>query len=821
MNMVKYIAEIIIKYKDPYLCPIKKIHNKNFEDFDKTLFGKYEGLRLRGKGVDLLDKNVLYTFEVNDEDLKEGNQKHLKNNIDYTRNEILGKNVKIGDEYIEDSEDYIHLKKINEDSDLTELFIVDSDIKLNQIYKYMKNIPLLKKPITNTIYLTDCVNVIGPFSWECPNKDNFYFDLTPFNSTDYMVNVYLYNDIRDFISSIKADLDTFENLMLTENIPTKSNNRQDCMPIENIVKQFFQNSTESLTKTTINELDFSQERKNRLYKLLEKQDANDKLREDFLNQIAQNDYIWDELIQIKNDKNEDSEKLEQLTQENEKIRKDRDDKNSEIENLKKQNEKLLEDNKQYKELQTQQEISNINKDLLNENSELTQQKEKLEEETTKLKKDLDDLKYNTRNTLEKFDGMLNDRFSKLSQTAIDNTVDTQIIGKILKVASQQNTNAITDNILIHQYNEHNKNCIMYKHPKDLLNDLFDKFKQVRKKYTKNDIANIILCISLGFLTIFAGEPGTGKTSCVKYLAKFLGLTGNKDNNDNEIKRYVEVAVEKGWSSKKDLLGFYNSLTKDFNTNNQELYNGFLQLKKEEKENIEDFPFFILLDEANLSPMEYYWADFMKACDYQNTELCKINLYEGFDFVIPKYLKFLATINLDHTTEILSPRLIDRSWIIKLPSSDYSIEDNFLNVENNKNYPMVATNVFADIIGATLDKDYSFKDSVKNKFDKIQETFKKVNIKFSPRIISMIRNYCIAADKLELMDTNTNELTAFDYAIAQKILPMINGQGKNFETLVDDLENLTKDKMPKSNKIITEIKNDGKNNGMEYYQYFAR
>ena len=27
-----------------------------------------------------------------------------------------------------------------------------------------------------------------------------------------------------------------------------------------------------------------------------------------------------------------------------------------------------------------------------------------------------------------------------------------------------------------------------------------------------------------------------------------------------------------------------------------------------------FPYIILLDEANLSPIEYYWADFMRAAD---------------------------------------------------------------------------------------------------------------------------------------------------------------------------------------------------------------
>lgn len=38
------------------------------------------------------------------------------------------------------------------------------------------------------------------------------------------------------------------------------------------------------------------------------------------------------------------------------------------------------------------------------------------------------------------------------------------------------------------------------------------------------------------------------------------------------------------------------------------------LSKERESGLEKLPFVVLLDEANLSPMEYYWADFMNVCD---------------------------------------------------------------------------------------------------------------------------------------------------------------------------------------------------------------
>ena len=56
---------------------------------------------------------------------------------------------------------------------------------------------------------------------------------------------------------------------------------------------------------------------------------------------------------------------------------------------------------------------------------------------------------------------------------------------------------------------------------------------------------------------------------------------------------------------------------------------------------------------------------MNICDDLGSH-SKVNLGEDYVFGIPETLHFVATINNDHTTETLSPRLIDRAWIIILP-----------------------------------------------------------------------------------------------------------------------------------------------------------
>lgn len=83
----------------------------------------------------------------------------------------------------------------------------------------------------------------------------------------------------------------------------------------------------------------------------------------------------------------------------------------------------------------------------------------------------------------------------------------------------------------------------------------------------------------------------------------------------------------------------------------------------------------MLDEANLSPIEYYWADFMRLTDRSSLNDMYINIGAERELYVPETLKFVATINTDQTTETLSPRLIDRACIIKLPKVEpkYSID----------------------------------------------------------------------------------------------------------------------------------------------------
>ena len=83
---------------------------------------------------------------------------------------------------------------------------------------------------------------------------------------------------------------------------------------------------------------------------------------------------------------------------------------------------------------------------------------------------------------------------------------------------------------------------------------------------------------------------------------------------------------------------------------------------------------VLLDEANLNLSDgTLLAKVLWICD-MNKPQRSVSLGENYVYPIGDTLRFVATINLDHTTEMLSPRLIDRAWIILIQSSDILIDE---------------------------------------------------------------------------------------------------------------------------------------------------
>lgn len=366
-----------------------------------------------------------------------------------------------------------------------------------------------------------------------------------------------------------------------------------------------------------------------------------------------------------------------------------------------------------------------------------------------------------------------------------------------------------------------------KTPEELIEYLCRLIQIRRPNYSKNTIINIAICLTQGFLTVFSGEPGCGKTSICNIFGEVLGLNKIVDmvecpaDSKESVGRYVAVSVERGWTSKRDFVGYYNPLSKTFDKSNRRIYDALHQLDTEKRADILKLPYIILLDEANLSPMEYYWSDFMNICDDLGPH-SKVNLGEDYVFSIPETLHFIATINNDHTTETLSPRLIDRAWIIKLPQlnlRDYSSLSNEASIPAEE-IDVISWNSLRDAFVPTKEECF-FTPEIQKCYDSIIAFLRKGKFTVSPRIdIAIKRYWAIASKYFEIDDTKTAATTiALDYAIAQRILPKIVGNGEEFEKWLKEFSSLcSSNGLNTSASIVKDIIERGE--PMKYYQFFC-
>lgn len=335
--------------------------------------------------------------------------------------------------------------------------------------------------------------------------------------------------------------------------------------------------------------------------------------------------------------------------------------------------------------------------------------------------------------------------------------------------------------------------------------------KAHRDVTFNDVANYLICITQGFITTFAGEPGSGKTSLCNILAKALGLVASPPQ-----KRFVDISVERGWSSHKDFIGYYNPLSKKMERSNGEVFDAFELLDKEYNCNQSEIaPFFILLDEANLSPMEHYWAAFLRNCDFTSVSNRSIPLGGLKSFKLPAHLRFLATVNFDHTTEELSPRFLDRSWVIMLEPTrvDDEIDEDIKNFEDMISFDAMKTAFY-------ISENDAMDEAIKNKWDVIQKIFRDCSLQIMPRNLKMVKNYCAVGCRCMERDTPVTKFAPLDYALSQKILPTINGNGENYRSLIEELmKECTAQNMPITAKHLERMKRIAENN-MGFYQFFS-
>ena len=448
--------------------------------------------------------------------------------------------------------------------------------------------------------------------------------------------------------------------------------------------------------------------------------------------------------------------------------------------------------------QKRQELDDLLASKKMELSETQLAIEKAKKERDQMESDRDTWKRACESVQDNYKKATNDLNAMIVEWAANNR-NTEIIKLLVAQLEMPEEDYVSD-VTLHNITNLNSGL----NAEQIVSILCEKLNEAGRNVSKDEAYNYLISVVQNYITVFAGEPGTGKTSLCKLLAKALGVFDT---------RFVEILVERGWTSSKDLIGYYNPLTKEIEKTQPRFSDCMQQLSIENERDIVQAPYFILLDEANLSPIEFYWSNFNYYCDDPSHQMVSYSNGEKYEFGAE--LKFLATINYDQTTADLSPRFLDRAWVISMNSVsvDAIVNDLIDDSKVGNNQEIISLNTLNDAFNWQNFKDKKMNQITRTRLDRIVDKMKEGKHTISARSLHAICHYYLVAE--EYMSSKE---VALDYAISQKILPCISGNGKKYGEFLIGLMSICKEnQLNRSANIISKIIDRSEH---EFYSFFS-
>jgi 5-methylcytosine-specific restriction enzyme B len=170
--------------------------------------------------------------------------------------------------------------------------------------------------------------------------------------------------------------------------------------------------------------------------------------------------------------------------------------------------------------------------------------------------------------------------------------------------------------------------------------------------------------------IFTGLSGSGKTQLALRLGDWFGAAGSEP-------RHLVVAVRPDWSGPEALFGYEDAL-QPRSPDGRAAWHVPTPLKFMLKAlNDSERPYLMILDEMNLAHVERYFSDYLSAAESREPILPNLVLESSGGvqswrirpgapelLPIPRNLWVVGTVNIDETTYMFSPKVLDRAFVFE-------------------------------------------------------------------------------------------------------------------------------------------------------------
>ncbi len=324
-------------------------------------------------------------------------------------------------------------------------------------------------------------------------------------------------------------------------------------------------------------------------------------------------------------------------------------------------------------------------------------------------------------------------------------------------------------------------------------DQFRNFaaSQMGLYYTIDMIRLFIASFASNRLIILQGISGTGKTSLAYAFGKMI-------KNESTI-----ASVQPSWRDSSELFGYFNEFTKRFNETEV--------LAKMYEATYKEDVYITVLDEMNISRVEYYFAEMLSILELPSRDQWVISLVpsawendpkhiEAGQFRIPDNMWYIGTINNDDSTFMITDKVYDRAMPIQ-------IDDKCDPFEAPKTDAMELSSKYLEELFKKAQEEHAVSADVLDKIGQMDRyVIDHFRMSFGNRIVKQLKEFVPA-----YVACGGKEIAGIDYLIAHKILRKFEQLNLSYikneiDGFIDYMEELFgKDNMPECVTYLQRLK----------------
>ncbi len=327
-----------------------------------------------------------------------------------------------------------------------------------------------------------------------------------------------------------------------------------------------------------------------------------------------------------------------------------------------------------------------------------------------------------------------------------------------------------------------------------LAEILKELESAKLHFPRELLANYLLALRTKRFAILTGISGTGKTQIAMAVSKALG--GEE--------RGVVVPVRPDWVDNRGLLGYLNPLTGEYAVT--PLLKLLLAARQEEERATDEEPpppFFVILDEMNLARVEHYFSDFLSALesgegiplhDSRKVEAGESGPQVPRELCVPGNIFFTGTVNVDETTYMFSPKVLDRAFTIEFNRVDlraFGSEEAVDGSDGAAKKPGLGLAAADSRLRLTPhkkpDRDHwvAFRELARGRYrDRLLDLHGMLeddHRHFGYRVANEIARFVTLAKE---WDGKEGLGPAFDLAVLQKVLPKLHGTQGELERILE-------------------------------------